>query len=189
MTRLTKHIVTVTKLARIIDSSEVCRRRHAYKVERYAILICRSLKLPKQEIRVIKIASMLHDIGKIGIDLTIIRKPARLTLNEWSQVKLHPEIGANIVGQLGFLGQASEIIKHHHSRFSGGGYPDSCLSGEDIPIGSRIISVVDAYDAMINDRPYRKAMPKEAAIAELKRCSGAQFDPKIVSAFLNEIKA
>lgn len=189
MTKITKHIITVTKLANIIDSSDVCRRRHSYNVERHSILICRKLKLPSQEIKIIKIASMLHDIGKIGIDLTIIKKSDRLTADEWAQVRLHPEIGANIVAQLGFLEAAAPVIRYHHSRFVGGGYPDASRTGEDIPIGSRIILVADAYDAMINDRPYRKAMPKEAAIAELNRSSGSQFDPKVVDAFLNEIKA
>jgi putative nucleotidyltransferase with HDIG domain len=189
MTKLTKHIITVSKLARIIDSSDVFRRRHSYKVERYSILVCRKLKLPPQEIKIIKVASMLHDIGKIGIDLTIIKKPAKLTADEWAQVRLHPEIGANIVSQLGFLEPAAPIIRYHHSRFGGGGYPDASRRGEDIPMGSRIISVADAFDAMINDRPYRKAMPREAAIAELNRCSGTQFDPKVVDAFLSEIKS
>lgn len=185
MIKIIKHIITVTKLARIIDTSDACRRRHSYKVERYSLLICRRLKLPEQEIKVIKIASMLHDIGKIGIDLTIIKKPAKLTIEEWEQVKRHPEIGANIVSQLGFFGEVSDVIRHHHSRFTGGGYPDASLSGNRIPIGSRIIAVTDAFDAMISDRPYRKAMSNEAAVKELARCSGTQFDPCIVDAFLS----
>jgi len=173
----------------MIDSSDVCRRRHSYKVERYSILICRRLRLPSHEVKIIKIASMLHDIGKIGIDLTIIKKPAKLTPDEWAQVRLHPDIGANIVAQLGSLAEAAPVIRYHHLRFNGGGYPDASRTGEDIPIGSRIIAVTDAYDAMINDRPYRRAMPREAAIAELKRCSGTQFDPTVVDAFLDEVKA
>jgi putative nucleotidyltransferase with HDIG domain len=185
MTILTKHIITVSKLARIIDSSDICRRRHCYKVERHSLLVAQRIGLSSGEIRLIKIASMLHDVGKIGIDLAIIKKPAKLTTEEWAQVKRHPEIGANIVGQLGFFGEASNIIKYHHSRFNGGGYPDASLSGGRIPVGSRIIAVTDAFDAMTNDRPYRKAMAKGAAFAELERCSGEQFDPKIVDAFLD----
>ncbi len=184
MTKLTEHIVTVSKLARIIDSSDVCRRHHCYKVERYSILICAKLKLPSKAIKIIKIASMLHDVGKIGIDLSIIRKPAELNAAEWDQVRMHSDIGANIVGQLGSLGDAASMIRYHHARFGGGGYPDPEMSGERIPIGSRIIFVADAFDAMMSDRPYRKAMTKDAAFAELKRCSGEQFDPKIVDAFL-----
>jgi len=184
MTKLMKQIITVSKLARIIDSSDVCRRRHCYRVERYSILVCVKLKLPMHEVRVIKIASMLHDIGKIGIDLNIIKKAARLTPDEWAQVRMHPEIGANIISQLGSLEEAAPVIKYHHSRYDGGGYPDPSLTGNRIPIGSRIISVADSYDAMTSDRPYRKAMTKDAARVELYECAGHQFDPKVVNAFL-----
>ncbi len=180
-------IRTVGRLAQIIDSSDVCRRHHSYKVERYSLLMGRKLKLPPMQIKIIKIASMLHDIGKIGIDLSIIRKPAKLDKEEWAQVRLHPDIGANIVKQLNFLNEIIPVIKHHHARFDGGGYPDPDLSGNAIPLGSRIISVADAFDAMINDRPYRRAMPREAAFAELKRCSGTQFDPHIVNTFLSVV--
>jgi putative nucleotidyltransferase with HDIG domain len=179
------YIKNVTALARIIDSSYACRRRHCYKVERHAILICRKLKLPPKDIKIIKIASMLHDIGKIGIDLNLIKKPARLTAEEWEQVHRHPDIGANIVRQLGFLDEIVPVIRHHHERFSGGGYPDPGMSGAKIPIGSRIIFVADAFDAMTSDRPYRKAMSKEMAQAELRKCAGSQFDPEIVDAFLS----
>jgi len=188
MTRLTKHIITVSKLARIIDSSDICRRRHCYKVERYSLLIARKIGLSSGEVRMIKIASVLHDVGKIGIDLTIIKKPAKLTAEEWEQVKRHPDIGANIVGQLGFFGEVSDIIRYHHSRFNGEGYPDASLSGERIPIGSRIIAVTDAFDAMTSDRPYRAALSTESALEELKLCSGTQFDPKIVESFFDTVK-
>lgn len=184
MTKLTGYIVTVSRLARIIDSSDILRRRHCYKVERYSILICEKLKLPSKVIKVVKIASMLHDIGKIGIDLNIIRKPAKLNAAEWGQVRMHSEIGANIVEQLGLFGDAASVIRYHHARFGGGGYPDPEMSGERIPIGSRIIFVADAFDAMTSDRPYRKAMSGDLAMSELKRCSGQQFDPQVVDAFL-----
>ena len=188
MAGIIKSIITVSKLARMIDSSDVCRRRHSYKVEHYSILICRRLKLPPDEIRTIKIASMLHDIGKIGIDLTIIKKPGKLSAEEWTQIRQHPDIGANIVSQLGSLDDAAPIIRYHHSYFGGGGYPDASMAGDGIPLGSRIISVADAYDAMVNDRPYRKAMVREEAVTELKRCSGTQFDPNVVDAFLHDIR-
>ena len=183
------YISTVTTLARIIDSSDTCRRRHCYKVERYSLIICRKLKLPYREVRIIKIASILHDIGKIGIDLNIIRKPAKLTDQEWAQVRMHPDIGAHMVGKLGFLSEIAPIIRHHHARFEGGGYPDPNINDGEIPLGSRIISVVDAFDAMVNDRPYRKAMPREVAFEELSRCAGTQFDPRVVDAFLEEVKS
>ena len=187
MTKMTKSVITVSGLARIIDSADVCRRHHCYKVERYSLLVCQKLELASKEIRIIKVASMLHDVGKIGIDLTIIKKPEKLTPEEWAQIRLHPEIGANIVGQLGFLKNAASVIRYHHSRFAGGGYPDPSLSGENIPVGSRIISVVDAFDAMVSERPYRRAMTKENAFSELKRCAGQQFDPRVVNTFLSTV--
>lgn len=181
------YLKTVTTLAKIIDSSDTCRRHHCYKVERYSLLVCKKLKLSYGNTKIIKVAAMLHDIGKIGIDLNIIRKPGKLTAAEWAVVRLHPEIGNSIIGKLGFLGEVTPMIKHHHERFGGGGYPDPEMVGTEIPMGSRIISVVDAFDAMTSERPYRSAMSKDAALAELARCSGSQFDPEVVSAF-SEIK-
>jgi len=180
-----RYVKTLTSLAHIIDSSDVCRRRHCYKVEKYSLMICRKMKLPPREIRAIKIASILHDIGKIGIDLDIIKKPAKLNPEEWAKIRLHPEIGTNIVKQTGFLDEMAPIIKYHHARYNGGGYPDPDIKGEAIPVGSRIICVTDAFDAMTSERPYRAALSTEAALAELKRCSGSQFDPRIVDIFLN----
>lgn len=178
------YLKTLTALARVIDSSDVCRRRHCYKVERYSLMICEKLKLSPKDTKIIKIASILHDIGKIGIDLGIIKKPAKLNTDEWAQIHLHPEIGTNIVKQAGFLNEIVPVIRYHHARFEGGGYPDPVIRGESIPIGARIICVADAFDAMISDRPYREAMTREAAFAELSRCSGTQFDPEIVNVFL-----
>lgn len=181
------YLKTLATLARIIDSSDVCRRRHCYKVEQYSLIICRKLKLSPKDTKIIKIASILHDIGKIGIDLGIIKKPAKLNADEWTQIRLHPEIGTNIVKQTGLLNEIVPTIRHHHARFGGGGYPNPDIRGESIPIGSRIICVADAFDAMTSDRPYRKAMTREAAFAELSRCSGTQFDPEIVKTFLTVV--
>jgi len=182
------HIKTVTTLARIIDASEACRRCHCYKVESYSLIICRELKLTPKETKIIKIASILHDIGKIGIDIDIIKNPGKLSPEDWRQIRLHPEIGANIVKQAGFLNEIAPAILYHHARYDGGGYPDPEIKGEDIPLGARIICMSDAFDAMINDRPYRKAMPKEAALKELNRCAGSQFDPYLVKIFLKNIR-
>lgn len=178
------YIKTLTVLARIIDSSDACRRHHCYKVERYSLLICRRSKLATRDIKIIKIASILHDIGKVGINLSIIKKPGKLNNEEWAAVRLHPEIGNNIVRQAGLMDEVATTIRYHHARYGGGGYPDPDVKGKSIPIGSRIICVADAFDAMTNDRPYRNAMCKEAAIDELIRCSGTQFDPEVVKTFL-----
>ena len=134
----------------------------------------------------LKYAAILHDIGKIGIPDSILNKPGRLTDEEYRLVKEHPAIGAEIVKQVKALEPVASIILQHQERWDGKGYPYG-MKGEDIPMEARIISVLDAYDAMTSDRSYRKALPVQTAIAELKRCSGTQFDPKVVNAFLAEL--
>lgn len=180
-----KYLDDIIKLAKTIDANDICTRGHCSKVMKYSLMISRRLDLPQKEIKLIKIASILHDIGKIGIDLSILRKPGRLTEADWEKVRMHPDMGATIAHESGFLDKVAPIIKHHHARYSGGGYPDPNKREDDIPVGSRIIAVADAYDAMTSDRPYRKAMSREDALEELDRCSGKQFDPQIVNAFLS----
>jgi len=174
---------SIKTLAEIIDANDSYTRGHCDKVMKYSIEICKRLNLGQRHMNSIKTASMLHDIGKIGVDLSVIRKAGKLSDEDWAKIRKHPEVGARIVRQIGFLNDIVPIIKHHHARFSGGGYPDAGKRGERIPIGARIIAVADAYDAMTSDRPYRKAMSHEEAVSELKRCSGTQFDPKVVTAF------
>lgn len=174
---------SIKTLAEIIDANDSYTRGHCDKVMKYSIEICKRLNLDQRNISSIKTASMLHDIGKIGVDLSVIRKAGKLTDDDWAKIRRHPEIGARIVRQIGFLNDIVPIIKYHHSKFSGGGYPDPERRGERIPIGARVIAVADAYDAMTSDRPYRKAMTHEEAVSELKRCAGTQFDPKVVGAF------
>lgn len=174
----------LTMLAKIIDEEDTYTRGHCDKVMKYSLKICRRLKLSAKDREIIKTASLLHDIGKVGVDLTIISKRGKLTERDWQEIKRHPEIGANILSEAGFYEEIVAIIKYHHERFNGGGYPDPDKKAEEIPLGSRIIAVADAFDAMTSDRPYRKAMPRAVAIKELKRCSGSQFDPQIVEAFV-----
>lgn len=176
---------SIKTLAGIIDANDSYTRGHCDKVMKYSIEICKRLNLGQRHMNSVKTASMLHDIGKIGVDLSVIRKEGKLSDEDWAKIRRHPEIGARIIRQIGFLNDIVPIIKHHHARFSGGGYPDAGKRGERIPIGARIIAVADAYDAMTSDRPYRKAMSHEEAVSELKRCSGTQFDPKVVTAFTN----
>lgn len=178
------YLNTIKTLAKIIDANDAYTRGHCDKVMKYSLAICKTLKLPTKDVNAIKTASLLHDIGKVGIDLNVINKTGKLTETDWSQIKLHPEIGARIVSQTGFLHDIVPIIKHHHERYSGGGYPEPGRMDGRIPLGSRIIAVADAYDAMTSDRPYRKAMDRTAAIDELKRCAGQQFDPVVVKAFV-----
>jgi HD-GYP domain-containing protein (c-di-GMP phosphodiesterase class II) len=133
------------------------------------------------------VASLLHDVGKIVVPDEILLKPGPLNATEMKRMRRHPSDGANTLSNVPTAVDAVPVILHHHERFDGAGYPDG-LSGNDIPIGARILLVADAFDAMTEDRPYRKAMPVGDAIAELKRFSGTQFDPTIVAAFLAVLK-
>jgi len=174
---------SIKMLSHMIDISDPYTHGHSGRVMRYAMKVCKKLGIEKKEKEAIKNAALLHDIGKVFIDKKIINKKTRLTKSEWKKIRKHPVTGAKIVSELGFLHKAVPIIYHHHEEFSGGGYPTAARRGEDIPLGARIISVCDAYEAMTSKRAYRDAYSKEYAIKELKRCAGTQFDPKIVRTF------
>ena len=179
---------TIRTLVRVIDSKHRFTRGHSYKVVKFCAKITAILRLKKDEVLKIKIAALLHDIGKFRIDRSILNKQGKLTEKEWREVKKHPIVGARIIKETGILDEIVNIVKHHHERFGGGGYPDPYIKGENIPLGARIICVADAYDAMTSDRPYRKRpMTKQEAVNELKCCAGAQFDPRVVSALVRTI--
>ena len=148
-----------------------------------AVATARELQLPDQEIERIRVAALLHDIGKIAVDEQILEKPSSLSTTEWDSVKQHPRIGQVILDEAGGPLDVGKIILHHHEWFAGKGYPHG-LRGRDIPLGSRIVSVADAYDAMIQDRPYKRAINHEDALAELRRHAGTQFDPDLVDIFV-----
>ncbi|MDA8202295.1 MAG: diguanylate cyclase [Chloroflexi bacterium] len=147
-----------------------------------AVRLARELGLPEQEVERVRVASLLHDIGKVAVPEQILEKPGPLTTDEWQSVVQHPRIGQAIIDQVGAVRDAGAIILHHHERFSGHGYPYG-LRGSDIPLGARIVAIADAYDAMINDRPYRRGVGHESAVAELRRHAEIQFDPKLVDLF------
>ena len=156
---------------------------HAARCGQYARALAEQLRLPPDEIEAVSVAALLHDLGKIGIPDSILLKPGPLTEKEWQSMRQHPVLSHRALAQLGGFSDVLPLVRHHHERFDGAGYPDG-LSGEDIPSGSRIILVIDAFDAMTSDRPYRRAMPVADAAKELVRCSGSQFDPRMVRAFL-----
>lgn len=166
---------------------------HAVRVSQYAMTTGHKLRMPADELEALETASLLHDIGKIGIPETILNKPGPLTQAEQTAMRRHAEIGARILTRLPGLHSAAPLVLHHQERFDGRptgqypGYPTG-LTGDDIPLGSRIIAVVDAFDAMTSDRPYRGAMSVDQAIEELKRESGTQFDPQVVEAFLQTLE-
>lgn len=178
------HINTVAALTSAIDASDPFTHGHSFRVSRYALRIGRALGLSSRDMEMLEYAGLLHDIGKIAIQNDILLKVGPLTEEEWRSLKAHPNIGADIVEQLKFLKEAAEVIRSHHERPDGMGYPRG-LKGDEIPLAARILNVVDAFDAMTSDRPYRKALPIERVIEELETYRGTQFDREIAEIILD----
>ena len=174
---------TLQALTRALDTRDEETEEHSQRVKRYSQLIAQRMRLSAKEIENIGRGALLHDIGKIGVPDAILLKPGRLTDEERALMRKHPEIGYRMIAHIPFLAEAAQVVLHHHEAFDGTGYP-SRLSGTNIPLGARIFAVADAFDALTSDRPYRKALRVHLAIAEIQRCSGTQFDPQIVEAFL-----
>ncbi len=174
---------TIQALAAAVDAKDPYTRGHSERVTEYSVLTAESLALAKEDREILRSAAVLHDVGKIGIDERILRKPVPLSPWEWLQMCTHAEKGAHIVDHIEFLAEAKPAIRGHHERFDGNGYPDG-LRREEIPLGARIIAVADSFDAMTTDRPYRKARSLDFALSELKRGSGTQFDPEVAAAFV-----
>ena len=156
---------------------------HTERCSWYTTKLAEELGLSEEETSIVQLASLLHDIGKLAVPDEVLFKPGPLNEDEWTQMKQHPTAALHVLDQIRSMADATPAILHHHEHFDGSGYPDA-LAGDDIPLASRILLVTDAFDAMTTDRPYRKAMPVEAAVEELKRNSGGQFDPAMVEAFL-----
>jgi putative nucleotidyltransferase with HDIG domain len=168
-------------LGNAVDAKDSTTFNHSEDVARASELLAKLLGLPDKDVETIHLAAHLHDIGKIGIPDSILRKPGRLDKEEFEQIKLHPEIGARIVEPILSFGAPSgvtDIILHHHERYDGLGYPDG-LKGAKIPLGARIIAVADTLSAMLQNRHYRNGTTFEKAVAEIIRCSGSQFDPAV----------
>ena len=181
------YIDTLSALTSAIDAKDSYTRGHSERVTDWAVRLARRLNLSNEDIERLKLGGLLHDIGKIGIHEGILNKPGRLTNEEFETIKSHPELGVKILGKVEFLEGVVPIIKHHHERFDGKGYPAG-LKGEETSLLARIISVADTFDAMTTDRPYRKAMELEEALDEIKRCAGTQFDPELAQKFIEMIR-
>jgi HD-GYP domain-containing protein (c-di-GMP phosphodiesterase class II) len=176
-------IQSVTSLARTVELRDQYTGDHTRRVTDYSLLLARELKLSAADIYHIQIGTPLHDIGKIGVDDAILRKPGKLTPAEFEQMKLHTINGAVILQTMNSLSPMIPIVRHHHERWDGKGYPDG-LAYEAIPATARVVAVADAFDAMTSNRPYRKAMSASVAFEELHRDAGTHFDPHYVAVFL-----
>jgi HD-GYP domain-containing protein (c-di-GMP phosphodiesterase class II) len=178
---------SVRMLAAAIDAKDPYTRGHSERVARYSIGIGKNLSLPDKEMRNLRISALLHDVGKIGIDDRILRKPGALSDDEFEVMKGHPSKGAAIMSGVAQLIDIVPGMKYHHEKWSGGGYPDG-LEGEQIPMQARIVAIADTFDAMTTNRPYQKAMEVGYVVEKIKSFAGTRFDPRVVDAFVAAVK-
>jgi HD-GYP domain-containing protein (c-di-GMP phosphodiesterase class II) len=180
---------TFELLADLLDRRDPYTSEHSQRVAHLVEQILQQFPdLPSEEVETILSAARIHDLGKIGTTDLVLSKPGRLTDEEFAAIKRHPIEGSELLRRLTPYRRVVEIVRHHHERWDGTGYPDG-LAGEQIPFGSRVIAVADTYDAMTSDRPYRRALSSEQALAEIRRCAGTQFDPVVVAAFERAVAA
>jgi putative nucleotidyltransferase with HDIG domain len=175
---------TLTALTSALDFRDNETGGHSDRVVGYMELLLEQMDIRGADLATLRRGALLHDVGKIGVPDNVLRKPTALSESEWAVMKRHPEFGAQIISGIPFLEEVARIVRHHHERWDGMGYPDG-LKGEHIPLGARIFSVGDSFDAMTSDRPYRRALLIDAAREEIRRCAGSQFDPAVVTAFMS----
>lgn len=177
------YLEMVETLRFAVEAKDTYTRGHSDRVSEYSVLIGQKLGLPEDQIKTLRVGGLFHDIGKIGIPDSILLKPSKLSDDEYSQIKNHPAIGAHILGSADIFKDIIPIVKHHHEKYDGTGYPGR-LKGEEIPYLARIAAVADTFDAMTSRRSYRGPIDIEHVKDEIKRCEGTQFDPQIAEAFL-----
>lgn len=173
----------VEALAAALDAKSSCMCGHSERVAELSLRLAQKLELSVEEQARIHIGAHLHDIGKIGVPDFILNKPGKLTEDEFAVIRQHPDIGSHIVGKVKVFRPVIDIVRHHHERFDGKGYPDG-LTGREISLGARIVAVADAFDAMTTIRAYRQVFSYSEAMAEVQRCRGSQFDPDVVDALI-----
>jgi diguanylate cyclase (GGDEF)-like protein/putative nucleotidyltransferase with HDIG domain len=178
------HLATIEALARAIDAKDHSAQSHIRRVQTYAIGVARALELSRDDIEAVKTAALLHDIGKLAVPEHILSKPGPLTEEEFQKIRIHPQVGAEIIAAVPFPYAVAPLVLSHHERWDGKGYPQG-LAGEDIPIGARILTVVDYYDAVTNERPYHRPLTHESALELLKTEAGHSLDPRVVDVFVN----
>jgi putative nucleotidyltransferase with HDIG domain len=177
------YFATLGTLAAALEAKDAYTNDHASQIAELAASVCGELAIDATSCRVVKLGALLHDIGKIGIPEAILRKPGSLSDEEMLVMQRHPDIGARILEPVPYFADLVPLVRASHERWDGRGYPDG-LSGERIPLGSRVIAVCDAFHAMTEDRVYRPGLPTEVALAEIQRCAGTQFDPACVRALV-----
>lgn len=177
---------TMESLRLAVDAKDSYTKNHSDRVSYYSVLLAKALNLPEDEVELIRDGGLFHDIGKIGIPDAILQKAGKLTDDEYHDIKNHPSIGEHILKPAKIFDNIIPMVKHHHERYDGRGYPSS-LKGEDIPLCARIVCIADSFDAMTSDRSYRPRFTLYKALDELKKCKGTQFDPTLVDLFVPEI--
>ena len=177
---------TLASLSNALEAKDAVTSQHTEEVVRLAVAVAAELELDLEAVRNVELGAVLHDIGKVRVPEAILNKPGPLTEEEWAVMRTHPEVGQRILEPIQSLQAILPIVRHHHERWDGDGYPDR-LSGRAIPLGARIVAVCDAYRAMTEDRPYRAAMDEAEARRELEACAGEQFDPDCVAALLRAL--
>jgi HD-GYP domain-containing protein (c-di-GMP phosphodiesterase class II) len=175
------YMATVRALSNAVEARDAYTGKHAERVAAYGLVIARALGSPLADDPQIEFGFLLHDIGKVAVPDSILYKPGPLSEEEHALMARHPELGDRILREIEFLGEAKAVVRHHHERWDGDGYPDG-LSGEDIPLAARVFSVADALDALTTDRPYRAAIDLASARAAIEAGAGTQFDPAVVAA-------
>jgi hypothetical protein len=177
---------TVSALCQAVETKDFYTRGHSERVSRGAVMIAREIRMRTERVEALRMAGMLHDVGKLGVPTSVLQKNGALTDEEYAAIQLHPMRGLDIVREIGFLDEALAGIMHHHERIDGRGYPMG-LAGDEIPEFARVLAVADAFDAMTSNRSYRGARPVSEAISELRKWAGRQFDPAFVDAFIAAI--
>lgn len=177
------HIRTISALSRAIEAKDAYTQGHSQRVAALSVLLAHAMGCRNSQVEQIRMAALLHDVGKIGIDDGILQKPASLTADEFSSIKQHPVLGEQIIREIRLPAEVNQAVLYHHRYFDGSGYPVEGPAGKDLPLGARIITVADAYDAMTSVRPYRKGMDHQYACDVLHQEAGRQFDPDVIKAF------
>lgn len=178
------YLESIKTLRYTIEAKDMYTRGHSDRVAAYSVLIGKKLSLPENDLKTLEIGGLFHDIGKIGVPDSVLLKEARLTDEEYSQIKQHPNIGVHILSNASIFDDILPIVEHHHEKYDGSGYPGK-LSGNDIPYLARITSIADSFDAMASKRAYRDSLELSTIISEFKRCRGTQFDPELCDLFLD----